>query len=275
MAAARRRDFDVLVVWRSGGAFRSLPPHGCSLEQLLAPQLAHEEPPLDRTQAPASTHAGKGALSSRVRRPYRSPSDSLRGEGAGLVAGLSSVGGWVQAAPVARPRGEAGPSGIDVAALISTPCRTCKREPQLGKEEFMALVWDSKLSVGVPVIDKQHQELFRQVNALLEALGQGTGRKAVGDLLTFLKDYVVEHFSTEQKLMAQHSYPQLAPHKKQHDDFVKAFMAAYLTFEKDGATVSLTVTVNRLVCTWLREHIGTTDKALGDFIVTRGARLRA
>ncbi len=52
---------------------------------------------------------------------------------------------------------------------------------------------------------------------------------------------MVEHFSTEQKLMAQHGYPQHAAHKKQHDDFVKTFMGAYGAFEKDGATVSLTL----------------------------------
>jgi hemerythrin len=134
------------------------------------------------------------------------------------------------------------------------------------REKTMGLRWDPKLSVGVRSIDDQHQELFRQVNGLLDAMGEGKGKQAAGDVLRFLADYVTQHFAMEQKLMAQHRYSGLAAHKAEHDDFVKTFRALQAEFEEKGPTMSFTVNVNRLVCAWLRQHIGTTDAALGRFL---------
>ncbi len=130
----------------------------------------------------------------------------------------------------------------------------------------MALEWDEKLAVGVRSIDEQHQELFRRVNALLAALGKGTGRQAVGELLEFLRRYTVQHFGMEEELMGRRRYPEFAAHKAQHDQFVKTFAALRAEFEASGPSMSFTLTVNSLVCAWLRQHIATTDKALGRFV---------
>lgn len=134
----------------------------------------------------------------------------------------------------------------------------------------MKIPWDPKLAVGVRMIDSQHQELFRQVNALLEAMEQNRGRDEVGTILGFLEKYVVEHFAAEERLMAQHAYPQAAVHKQKHVDFVKVFVGLKGEFEKVGPTAGLAVKLNRTVCGWLREHIGGTDRLLGQFLVSKG-----
>jgi hemerythrin len=136
----------------------------------------------------------------------------------------------------------------------------------------MALTWDKSLAVGVKSIDTQHQELFRQVNALLEAMMKGQGKPEIEKLLGFLAGYVVDHFAGEEKLMAQYKYPAAAAHKQQHVDFVKKFGELKGEFDKHGATSDVTITLNRFVCGWLREHIGTTDTALGKFLQQANAR---
>jgi hemerythrin len=136
----------------------------------------------------------------------------------------------------------------------------------------MVIEWDPKLSVGVKLIDSQHQELFRRVDALLAAMEANKSRDEVGKLLDFLKQYTVEHFGAEAKLMAEHRYPQAPTHLAQHQDFVKTFLDLYAEFLKSGPTAALAVKLNRTVCSWLREHIGSTDKLLGRFLLDKGAR---
>ena len=136
----------------------------------------------------------------------------------------------------------------------------------------MGIEWDPKLAVGVKLIDGQHQELFRRVNALLAAMEENRGREQVGKLLDFLKQYTVDHFGAEAKLMAQFRYPQAADHVAQHLDFVKTFLELHAEFVKTGPTAALTVKLNRTVCSWLRQHIGSTDKQLGQFLQQQGAQ---
>jgi hemerythrin len=136
----------------------------------------------------------------------------------------------------------------------------------------MAIQWDKSLAVGVKLVDEQHQELFRMVNGLMEALMKGETKAELESLLGFLGRYVVEHFGTEEKLMAQYQYPDAPKHEQQHADFVKTFLAVKSEFEKTGATVGVSVAVSKVVCTWLREHIGGSDIALGKFLRTAGAK---
>jgi len=132
------------------------------------------------------------------------------------------------------------------------------------------LPWDPGLAVGVRLIDAQHQDLFRHVGALLEAMEQNRGRHEVGKVLAFLERYVVEHFAAEERLMAQHAYPQAAVHEQKHAEFVRLFLALRGELEQEGPTAGLAVKLNRTVCGWLRDHIGGTDRLLGQFLVGRG-----
>ncbi len=136
----------------------------------------------------------------------------------------------------------------------------------------MALQWDRSLSVGVKLIDEQHQELFRKVNGLIEAMMQNQGKAELEKLLSFLGTYVVQHFGAEERLMAQYRYPEAAKHKQAHADFVKTFLGVKAEFDKLGATPNVSIAVNKFVCAWLKEHIGRADTALGKFLQAAGAR---
>jgi hemerythrin len=136
----------------------------------------------------------------------------------------------------------------------------------------MAIDWDPKLAVGVSLIDGQHQELFRRVNSLLAAMESNRGKEEVGKLLDFLKLYTVEHFGAEARLMAQYRYPQAVSHLAQHQDFVKTLLELHAEFLKTGPTGTLTVKLNRTVCGWWRQHVGSSDKQLGQFLQQQGVR---
>jgi hemerythrin len=136
----------------------------------------------------------------------------------------------------------------------------------------MGLQWDRALAVGVKPIDEQHQELFRRVDALLQAVMKGQGKPEVEKLFKFLGSYVVEHFGAEEALMAKYRYPGLASHKVLHADFVKRFGELKAAFEKDPTSGDVSIGLNRFVGSWLRDHIGTIDTAVGKHLKAAGAK---
>lgn len=136
----------------------------------------------------------------------------------------------------------------------------------------MGLQWDRSLAVGVKLIDEQHQELFRRVDALLVAVMKGQGKPEIERLFQFLGGYVVEHFGAEEKLMAQYRYPEMAAHKKLHADFVTKFGELKAAFDADPTSGEVAIGLNRFVGSWLRGHIGAIDTALGKHLKAMGAK---
>lgn len=130
----------------------------------------------------------------------------------------------------------------------------------------MALEWTPAIAVGVPLIDQQHQELFKQVNDLMAGLSAGKGKEEVNKALAFLQDYVVQHFGMEEKYMDTHRYPGAETHKAQHKKFVEDFLALKKVYEAEGATIRVAMEVQKRVGEWLITHIKRTDKELAEFL---------
>lgn len=118
--------------------------------------------------------------------------------------------------------------------------------------------WDSSIELGIPVIDEQHKALFGWVNELNDSVLRGDGADAVGDVIWKLITYVSEHFTAEEQLMLACSYPGLASHRKEHDQFVERLRKIQVEFI-DGHQMS--VTVLDFLVDWLVCHIKGTDQS--------------
>lgn len=128
----------------------------------------------------------------------------------------------------------------------------------------MPLQWTQALSVGIPEIDAQHQELFRRVDRLVTAM-LSDDHGEIGLMLAFLADYVVTHFSTEERFMREVGYPGLPRHREEHEGFVAELRALDRDFAEGGAMPGLVGRVNRQVGDWLRGHVCVTDMAMGRY----------
>lgn len=130
--------------------------------------------------------------------------------------------------------------------------------------------WTPALAVGHAVIDGQHQELFRRLEALLAAMMKGE-RPEIARLFDFLGAYVVEHFGAEERLMREHGYPDYAIHKAAHDRFVADYTALKQTLDAAGGAggSALTIKVQNWCGDWLKAHIAGTDQALAAFLGQR------
>lgn len=133
----------------------------------------------------------------------------------------------------------------------------------------MSLQWNQDLSVGVNEIDDQHKELINRVNSFFDAMGKGKGREEIEKVVKFLEDYVITHFSTEEKYMAKYGYLDSLAHKAQHKAFIKDFGEIKKKCEDNGTSTHLVIQVQRHVHNWLINHIGKVDKALGAYLKTK------
>ena len=133
----------------------------------------------------------------------------------------------------------------------------------------MRLQWNQDLSVGVEEIDGQHRELFDRINSLDSSMKQGKAKNEVLRLMDFLDEYVILHFGTEEKYMADYDYPGYSLHKTKHNSFKKELAEIRKKLEIDGATPQVIILSNDLLIKWFSNHIRTIDMALGLFLKSK------
>ncbi|MFH1687912.1 MAG: hemerythrin family protein [bacterium] len=121
--------------------------------------------------------------------------------------------------------------------------------------------WNPAFEIGIPHIDKQHQELVSMINKLDNSISGGMVNPEVETVLVELVRYSTEHFGTEERFMLEIGYPQLAEHLKLHHDLREA-VKSYLIRLKQGNTITARELITFLA-EWLIRHIMHEDKQIG------------
>jgi len=83
-----------------------------------------------------------------------------------------------------------------------------------------ALEWDASFATGVDRYDDAHKVLFKMVNDLHDAMQQKRSKEVIGQILSGLAEYTVNHFADEERAFAQTHYPEEAQHKQLHKKLV-------------------------------------------------------
>ncbi len=133
----------------------------------------------------------------------------------------------------------------------------------------MSIKWRDIYATGVEEIDEQHKELFRRVDALLEACRKGKGREEVEDIMKFMEEYVVSHFNSEENYMDKYGYPEAQAHKKLHAEFTDNVRRLTERFKSMGPTLGFVAQVNPLVVDWLLKHVCGEDKKFANYLKER------
>lgn len=129
--------------------------------------------------------------------------------------------------------------------------------------------WTQDLKVGVDMIDDQHKELIARMNAFFDSMSHNDKQQKVLEMLAFLEDYVVKHFSEEEKLQLSSGYPLYREHKKLHTDFIADINKIKSDIETIGFTVATAAVVGSTLVSWLTLHIKKVDKGLGAHIMSK------
>lgn len=123
--------------------------------------------------------------------------------------------------------------------------------------------WDSSIALGIPTIDEQHRALFGWIDTLNEAIKNGDGSEAVGEVIWKLITYVTEHFCEEERLMLSCNCPGRAAHRKEHDQFVSRLREIQVDFTDSH---EMSKNVLEFMVEWLVCHIKGTDQGYSRFI---------
>lgn len=130
--------------------------------------------------------------------------------------------------------------------------------------------WHPSMSVGVPLIDTQHQAWIEHLNAVLNAIETRRGAEHIAKTLDFLVSYTHTHFATEEKHMVANAYPGLAEHVAKHAELKQTLAELVQEFREDGASHPLATAVSNFLNQWLLTHIRTVDSAFGAFVKEKG-----
>lgn len=127
--------------------------------------------------------------------------------------------------------------------------------------------FDESLVTGNETIDSQHKELIDKINKLVACCEDHSSKLEAIRMLDYLSDYTDFHFSAEEKLQEEVSYPGLAEHRKQHEDFKKSVSELHeMLEEEEGPTDAFVEAVNKNVINWLYRHIKGFDCSVASYI---------
>ena len=102
---------------------------------------------------------------------------------------------------------------------------------------FVQLSWHAAYECGQPVIDAQHQGLFRDANQLLAAILDKRPAEEVATLIDQLINHVVQHFQDEEVLITAAGFPGAEEHAAIHRSLVDK--AADVTNRFHAGTLSV------------------------------------
>ncbi len=120
------------------------------------------------------------------------------------------------------------------------------------------LKWKPEYTVGVEVLDLDHQKLLTLLNQFNTAYDYAMSEEFERQALKELLDYTIYHFDREEKMMAECNYPDLEPHKKQHQTMINEIRKVEAKYNKEGHEAL--DEVSDFLTNWLINHINHTDK---------------
>lgn len=131
----------------------------------------------------------------------------------------------------------------------------------------MKVEFDNSLVTGNEMIDGQHKELIAKIDKLVTCCQEGGEKMQAIKMLDYLAEYTDFHFSAEEKLQEEVSYPAIEGHKAKHEEFKKAVDELHeMLVEEEGPTDAFVAAVDKNVVNWLFDHIKNMDQALAAYI---------
>ncbi len=130
--------------------------------------------------------------------------------------------------------------------------------------------WDSKYSVNIGEIDRQHRKLFELFNELYEAMQQGRGDAVIAKVLASVVDYTFYHFGYGEDLLHRYGYAEEMGHRAEHAKLAE--QAKALAGKLQAGQGAVTMATLKFLCDWLNNHILGSDRKFAPFLIGQGLR---
>jgi hemerythrin len=129
----------------------------------------------------------------------------------------------------------------------------------------MALLsWSTQYSIGNNLIDAEHEELFRLINAFHDHWLEKRDHQSIARLLNQLVVYTEMHFRHEEAIMLDAGFPKLPEHQQVHELMVETIFKLCQSFEEKNN--HLEMDTMKFLKNWLLDHIVRDDYSFRDFL---------
>jgi hemerythrin-like metal-binding protein len=128
--------------------------------------------------------------------------------------------------------------------------------------------WNSKYSVGVKILDEQHENLVGIFNDLHAAMLKGQAQSIATSLFRKLRERALEHHSTEERLMEATKYPYLTQHCQHHRAIIELF-ESYSARHGNG-DIEVYVPLLYALRDWHDDHLLQFDREYISHLAERG-----
>ncbi|MCX8070702.1 MAG: bacteriohemerythrin [Thermodesulfovibrionales bacterium] len=137
----------------------------------------------------------------------------------------------------------------------------------------MALLnWGSLFETKISEIDTQHKKLVDLLNTVHEAVQNKKTTDVMNKTLSELVNYTKNHFTTEERLMKQHNYPDYEKHKKEHENLSQKVVEFQQKYAKSSNDPLLVQELSIFLKNWLTNHIVGIDKKYAPFLLSKGVK---
>lgn len=130
------------------------------------------------------------------------------------------------------------------------------------------IVSDESFISGYRTVDNEHRLQLSLLAAVRQAVAESRPASEIDEILERFVDFTKVHFASEVALMRLFQYPHYQSHVGEHDrslEQIEELEAAY-----GSGRVALTLQRVDTLSDWIRQHILSTDDALGRYLVRLG-----
>ncbi|MDR2618681.1 MAG: hemerythrin family protein [Treponema sp.] len=128
------------------------------------------------------------------------------------------------------------------------------------------VTWNPELATGNYKIDSQHKQIFRLMSNFVDACMNDQSPQVLQEILDFLTDYTVRHFTDEEALQLSCNYPDYMEHRKSHGEFKETISKLRDDFIYNGSSPQLWQKLTTVMVRWLVKHIKQEDFKIAEYI---------
>ena len=123
--------------------------------------------------------------------------------------------------------------------------------------------WDKKYEVGNVEIDSEHKVFVRIIQKIENATEMRKNHSYVERLIYELLKYADFHFYSEETVMMEMNYPDIAMHKKEHQKLLLKLRDMVSIVEHEDYSRPM-IDLIQFLTDWFVNHTTTVDKKLAD-----------
>jgi len=125
----------------------------------------------------------------------------------------------------------------------------------------MGMLWKKEYSIGIGVMDGQHEKIFENMLAIEDSLEKKDPWHLVHHHILELERYMSFHFAVEESMLQIIRYPELDDHRASHEKLIAAIHDFEKRVKESRSAKDLVVFFED----WFVSHVLSEDKSFVDY----------